>query len=552
MGLIYTELNDLLLKNGDLVRRTDINKIFKKLIDNDNSILPNFNDIPGIWTCKWFNNELNNGYKPGDGVWINTEDENQFIFNFQDEILGYINGNQKLKRDFQYYSEKSSDTQIMFFKKVINGYTFSDGQKLTPLYYIGDITQPVQLRVCIKPDEGKQYTKSLPTDNEHWMDFFKNSEENDKLFNTEKERVLNNSLQEHINRYHITCSLEKLSSDYVSMDLSNLDQKSFQLAQVNMKKPLNIQGFDFIKLFITKTLNNGTQRWFRLWNSGYLEHGGTINIKNISEFDEIIYNGKCCKVKLNWTYQNGENEIESPTFTYDLITGNSFYQDEEYIFDTDTKYNKDDNISDKNRYVIQITPQFITSGNPFKNNIFTEINTINNNNFSFRISENCDSYSYYCCGFTIGNIYKNLYEFKFDESGENEEPQKYCQVTFISSGKKIASFEIQNGFSFSDIMEIETFNNLSKNIDKFYAWSTLYDNKLIDIFSYDTIVNSDLTLYARTGESGEYADTPNFTNSTQINITGDRFTIKRAEPRDTTYVLYDGADYVPINQGGNN
>ena len=95
-------------------------------------------------------------------------------------------------------------------------------------------------------------------------------------------------------------------------------------------------------------------------------------------------------------------------------------------------------------------------------------------------------------------------------------------------------------------MEIETFNNLSNNIDKFYAWSTLYDNKLIDIFSYNTIVNSDLTLYARTGESGEYADTPNFTNSTQINITGNKFTIKRAEPRDTTYVLYDGADYVPI------
>ena len=106
MGLIYTELNDLLLNNGDLVRRTDINKIFKKLIDNDNSILPNFNDIPGIWTCKWFNNDLNNGYRPGDGVWINTEDENQFIFNFQDEILGYINGNRKLKRDFQYYLEK--------------------------------------------------------------------------------------------------------------------------------------------------------------------------------------------------------------------------------------------------------------------------------------------------------------------------------------------------------------------------------------------------------------------------------------------------------------
>ena len=149
------------------------------------------------------------------------------------------------------------------------------------------------------------------------------------------------------------------------MDLSNLDQKSFQLAQVNMRKPLNIQGFDFIKLFITKTLDNGTQRWFRLWNSGYLEHGGTINIKNISEFEEITYNGKCCKVKLNWTYQNGENEIESPTFTYDLMSGDSFYQDEEYIFDTDTNYNKDNNISDKNRYVIQITPHFITDGNPF-------------------------------------------------------------------------------------------------------------------------------------------------------------------------------------------
>ena len=413
MGILYRDLNDLILKNGDFVRNADINKILKKLIQNDNSILPNFNNIPGIWTCKWFNNATNEGYKPGDGVWINTEDENQFLVKYQDEIINYINGNRKLKLDFYKYQTQSTATNLDFLKKVINGYVFSDGQRLQPLYYLGDITKPVQLRVCTKPDDNLQYTKTLPTDNEHWCDFFVKSDKNQELLDREKERILNNSLQDHINRYHINYPFEKISSDYLTKDLSNIDKNAFQVATINMKKPLNIQGFDYIKLFISKTLDNGTNRWFRLWNSGYLEHGGTINIKNLSEFEEFIYDNKCCKIKLNWTYKNGKDskEIEAPTFTYDLINGNTFYQDEDCIFGPDIKYNKDNNISEKNRYIVQLTPQNDAIINPFSKKVYSEINSINNNNFSFRISEQIDVYSYYCCGFTIGNIHKNLYEF---------------------------------------------------------------------------------------------------------------------------------------------
>lgn len=413
MGILYRDLNDLILKNGDFVRNSDINRILKKLIQNDNSILPNFNNIPGIWTCKWFNNATNEGYKPGDGVWINTEDENQFLINHQDEIINYINGNRKLKLDFYKYQSQSTATNLDFLKKVINGYVFSDGQRLQPLYYLGDITKPVQLRVCTKPDDNLQYTKTLPTDNEHWCDFFVKSDKNQELLDQEKEQILNNSIYDHINRYHINYPFEKISSDYLTKDLSNIDKNAFQIATINMKKPLNIQGFDYIKLFISKTLDNGTNRWFRLWNSGYLEHGGTINVKETSEFEELIYENKCCKTKLNWTYENGKDskEIEAPSFTYDLLNGNAFYQDEDCVFGPDIKYVKDNNISEKNRYIVQITPQSITSENPFSKKVYSEINSINNNNFSFRISDQTDVYSYYCCGFTIGNIFKNFYEF---------------------------------------------------------------------------------------------------------------------------------------------
>ena len=413
MGILYRDLNDLILKNGDFVRNSDINRILKKLIQNDNSILPNFNNIPGIWTCKWFNNATNEGYKPGDGVWINTEDENQFVVKFQDEIINYINGNRKLKMDFYKNQSQSTSTNLDFLKKVINGYVFSDGQRLQPLYYLGDITKPVQLRVCTKPDDNLQYTKTLPTDNEHWCDFFVKSDKNQELLDEEKERILNNSIQDHINRYHINYPFEKISSDYLTMDLSNIDKNAFQVATINMKKPLNIQGFDYIKLFISKTLDNGTNRWFRLWNSGYLEHGGTINIKHMSRFEEFIYDNNCCKIKLNWTYKNGKDskDIEAPSVTYDLINGNTFYQDEDCIFSPDINYIKDNNISEKNRYIVQITPQSNTITNPFSRKVYSEINSINNSNFSFRISDQIDVYSYYCCGFTIGNIYKNLYEF---------------------------------------------------------------------------------------------------------------------------------------------
>ena len=210
---------------------------------------------------------------------------------------------------------------------------------------------------------------------------------------------------------------------------------TFDLNEINKKassNPLSIKALfkDIVHGYYPELYSNElliSERYYSDYIESYIERdvSDMINIKDKFAFrrfmellgsltgEELIYDNKCCKIKLNWTYENGKDskEIEAPSFTYDLINGNTFYQDEDCVFGPDIKYIKDNNISEKNRYIVQITPQSNTSENPFSKKVYSEINSINNNNFSFRISDQIYVYSYYCCGFTIGNIYKNFYEF---------------------------------------------------------------------------------------------------------------------------------------------
>ena len=105
---------------------------------------------------------------------------------------------------------------------------------------------------------------------------------------------------------------EQITSNYLLNDFSNVSLKQ----ELNTHNILNrgdrIVGFDSILKFVNISSENGT-RWFRLWSSGFLEHGGTISCER----------GNVLSVKLDWKY--GTNP-EKTAITYDYpVKYDGFY-----------------------------------------------------------------------------------------------------------------------------------------------------------------------------------------------------------------------------------
>ena len=55
MSLRYARYEDICLKAGRKITLNALNDAFKKLIENDNSLIPENSIIPKIWECTWFN-----------------------------------------------------------------------------------------------------------------------------------------------------------------------------------------------------------------------------------------------------------------------------------------------------------------------------------------------------------------------------------------------------------------------------------------------------------------------------------------------------------------
>lgn len=138
-----------------------INVAFKRLTENDRSILKSQEDKPELWTCKWYNDNAISGYSKGALVWMNTEDVNQYITKNSTEIEKYI-----LESEYgsEYRSISSDVTEVQqMFLNICDG---RNGYRR--LYYFGDLKDQTQIRISLSANN-----KELPTNDEWWTDAFR-------------------------------------------------------------------------------------------------------------------------------------------------------------------------------------------------------------------------------------------------------------------------------------------------------------------------------------------------------------------------------------------
>ena len=284
-------------------------------------------------------------------------------------------------------------------------------------------------------------------------------------------------------------------------------------------------------------------RWFKLWNSGYLEHGGTIDINNKTEYETI--NNNIITINLRWKFDN--NQI-APVYDYPTLLIQPFYQKDIPFINSILQYDNNDNIKHDNSYCITVTPKQINNNNPFiKNgNNICEVNTIKNGSFCFIPNCNQSIYSYYCSGFTVSQVKKLKYELNNQSDTDGIESSKYVTIRFISDFKEIFNKTINKNQSLSEFIEYSAFMNISKDIPNFYDWSTTDDD--FNRFDINSIITKDTIIVSFLGTDGyHYCSSPNIVNATQFTITGNNFTINKAHAVNNTYIQYNEKSQHEVN-----
>ena len=406
----------------DLVDKAEIDRSAGVMVRNDNNLLPQAGIKPSIWCCRWYNavltpkNKSSYCYNKGDMVWMNTEDLEEFTMNNKDYICSVAQKNGVLAPLLVEAQSGSSSELIDFLMKVVSGKITGNSAKL-PLYCLGDIKQKAKIRVSLSAENDH-----LPTDNAWWRDFFVDS--SDTRFSNELEdvfyKLLSSYVSTHLEQYHLSGiqdwwreqndgRSQELSSQYLLKDFSNVSRYQ----EYSPAPGSTDRGFDYVVYYHHKCYNDGrTCKWFRVWKSGFLEHGGIVKNDESSARlmdDSLELDSHCYKVNLNWHY-NGSSV--APGYQYATALTGFYYEDFELDFGDGQRYPQEQNsqLDPESRYTIQVTPMLEswktpystlhTSTNNAKWYVTREVHTICNNSFMFVLDDDIDYYSYKVSGFS--------------------------------------------------------------------------------------------------------------------------------------------------------
>lgn len=94
-------------------------------------------------------------------------------------------------------------------------------------------------------------------------------------------------------------TVNEITSNYLLSDFSNVSQKQSLTTHNIWNRGEELVGFDKILLFVEKNDSDGT-RWFRLWSSGFLEHGGQLSVTGSPD---------CVSVNLSWNYNSSDKSV---------------------------------------------------------------------------------------------------------------------------------------------------------------------------------------------------------------------------------------------------
>lgn len=176
----------------------------------------------------------------------------------------------------------------------------------------------------------------LPVEQRKWATFIKDEKLADEIIETFKSSMYD----DHIKNYHLGKYSHDLGSDLVKSwlktDFSNIDPSAKQTYQTHVN-PSSTYGLDVVKYYvsdrntITSEVADGTiqtydvpKRWFRLWSSGLLEHGGYVNAEYAANY--------LVKIPFDWQFKKKKVisgieklvTIAAPTYNYPT-TEYSFY-----------------------------------------------------------------------------------------------------------------------------------------------------------------------------------------------------------------------------------
>ena len=207
-------------------------------------------------------------------------------------------------------------------------------------------------------------------------------------------------------------SVAELTSKYLLNDFSNISLKQ-QVQTHNVRnRGDKTEGFDCVRIFAESNIG-GNYRWFRLWNSGYLEHGGRLTCE-----DSVI------SVNFDWEYDVQEKDdngaviidpstgqpkvtrMKSVVYDYPVQVDGMYAMDKELWVQGQKQNINPLNVGSQMTYSVYVTP-IATSIGQLKN-INVEIFNVGNGGFQFS-NENgkVSSFSYNAFGFvTITSLMK--------------------------------------------------------------------------------------------------------------------------------------------------
>lgn len=392
----FSEIGLSVVKN--LNTRT-LNISLSKLAENDQAILPPNDYIPKVWENKWYNDDTVGGYSKGDVVWKWSLTEQQFLDNYGPLVKAYASQNERL----QYYLPDSwtSSADKAKYVNVISGYAENIGSSSKPQYRqffpmlfdfcfdysIGkynpnrkvDGSNRIEIYISLVDDN-----KSLLSDSTAWKNLaLRTNAEQRQYLSSE----LSSMIDKHIKYYHLDGA--KTRNDFDSILLaSNLSNFNISDAYSRLKvrdhqQYINQQGVDYVVKFgksaiSTKVVPLSTEsgislqdtmlyRWYRQWSSGYLEHGGTVEIpsKDVSATQDL--SDYEYQIDLNWEVSPG---VSAPIYDYPTYTS-SYYGgafDLLYFAKTSAEtiqapiLTSIPHLGCTNRYTVSLTPVAITSG----------------------------------------------------------------------------------------------------------------------------------------------------------------------------------------------
>lgn len=416
MSLIHTDLSSVEISRRAGFRIATINAALANLVENDRSFFSS-DCQPGVWERRWYNDTGNKSlyYKRGDAVWINTEPADQFVASHIADIDMYAQGCAQTRYKLIALSAAGDTAGIA---RLYRDMALGLGDFDVGIYYLGNLLDPVQIKVSLSDDNDR-----LPTDSRYWGDFFDRSK--DKAYYREQilsaaEANLSAAYDKHLIDYHLSglADPQEFYRKYLQADLTNIS--AWQKFVNHAWYQPDTTGFDHVVLFGKRNVpgSSGQCQWFRIWKSGMLEHGGLVKVDGsahdcgINDTEARLYTVNLC-----WDYAGKT----APSYDFPLAGIDMFYSHDSQIFTglaVADYVASPDALGRTRRYVVSLTPlQSVAWGvapseGPFQKvecDRFTrypgrEVTGINNRSFTFHYSPGIQMYSYYTRGFTVNKV----------------------------------------------------------------------------------------------------------------------------------------------------